>query len=135
MERIQSALPDFQDQPRANVPVVMPASADETPDGIEHIGVEGRAGDPRAGPARLFGELAAAFLIILVLVGVTAWILGWAAGAVGLAFATIAFILNPEVGATLVRAADRRKVAHQHESHTINHPPPAPNGQAHGSHQ
>jgi len=42
--------------------------------------------------------------------------LGWAAGAVALAFATIAFVLNPEVGATLIRAHDRRKVGHHQDT-------------------
>ncbi|MEK6701881.1 MAG: hypothetical protein AABZ53_06435 [Planctomycetota bacterium] len=90
--------------------VVMPGSAEQNAQEIKAISPEGRPADPKAGPGALYGFLLLAILLLAVASLASVPWLGWAGAAMGLGFGALALCFNPELAATLSRAAERRHV-------------------------
>jgi len=94
------------------LPMTIPGSQESAAQEVNVVSPEGRPthSDAKAGPGRVWMEMSiVALVIVAVAAAIGAFFNIWA-GLVALAIGLLALVLNPVMGATVLRAKDRAEV-------------------------
>lgn len=96
--------------------VVMPGQTERLAQEIEAESPEGRPADAKAGPAALWGLIGATLVVLATAALVSAFWIGWAGAGLAAGLGLLALVLNPAVGAAVMRAEERKRVL-EHKPH------------------